>query len=186
MTLAAAGQRDRRNLDEAKADLAAWLVRRQAHHSNLTARVEENIEGTLSHFRLPQQHHRSMKSTNMPERVNREIKRRTRIVGVFPNDRSCLRPVRALAIEFRENRLEANRHLSIAHLKEHGREHLRKPATSIGAPCPNCGKLRIRLRQGRGCPCHRPIRVRPADPPVRGSRRRRQGPPGRIPQAVMD
>ena len=119
---------DRRNLDEAKADLAAWLVRWQARYPKLTAWVEENIEETLSYFRLPQQHHRNMKSTNMLERVNQEIKRRTHIVRVFPNDRSCLRLVRALAIEFHENWLEASRYLNMAHLKEHRRERLRKAA----------------------------------------------------------
>ena len=119
---------DRRNLDEAKADLAAWLVRWQARYPKLTAWVEENIEETLSHFMLPQQHHRNMKSTNMLERVNQEIKRRTNIVRVFPNDRSCLRLVRALAIEFHENWLEANRYLNMVHLKEHRRERLRQAA----------------------------------------------------------
>ena len=119
---------DRRNLEEAKADLAAWLVRWQARHPKLTAWVEENIEETLSHFRLPQQHHKNMKSTNMLERVNQEIKRRTNIVRVFPNDRSCLRLVRALAIEFHGNWLGANCCLNMVHLKEHRRERLRKAA----------------------------------------------------------
>ena len=59
---------DRRNLDEARADLAAWLVRWHARYPKLTAWVEENIEETLSHFKLPQQHHKHMKSTNMLER----------------------------------------------------------------------------------------------------------------------
>ena len=47
----------------------------------------------------------------MPERFNQEIKRGTHIVRVFPNPRSCLRPVRAVAIETNENSLEANRYL---------------------------------------------------------------------------
>ena len=119
---------DRRNRGEAKADLAAWQVRWQARYPKLTAWVEENIEETHPHFRLPQKHHRNMKSTNMHERANQEIKRRTNIVRVFPNDRSCLRLVRALAVEFHGNWLEANRHLNMAHLKEHRRERLRKAA----------------------------------------------------------
>ncbi len=68
--------------------------------------------------------------TNMLERVNQEIKRRTRthIVRVFPNASSCLRLVRALAVEIHEDWLEANRYLKLIHLKEHRRERLRKAA----------------------------------------------------------
>ena len=61
-------------------------------------------------------------------RVNRGIKRRTHIVRVFPSDPSCLRPVMAIAIEFHENWLEANRYLNMVNLKEHRWEHPRKAA----------------------------------------------------------
>ena len=50
-----------------------------------------------------------MKSTNMLERLNQELKRRTHIVPIFPNVESCLRLVRALAVEMHENWLEATR-----------------------------------------------------------------------------
>ena len=40
-----------------------------------------------------------MKSTNMLERYNEEIRRRTRVVRIFPNEASCLRLIRALAAE---------------------------------------------------------------------------------------
>jgi hypothetical protein len=45
-----------------------------------TAWVEENIEETLSFYRLPRQHHKHLKSTNMWERLNEEIERRTRVM----------------------------------------------------------------------------------------------------------
>ena len=64
----------------------------------------------------------------MLERVNQEIKRRTHIVRVFPNGESCLRLVRALAIEIHEDWLEANRYLNMIHLREHQRERLRQAA----------------------------------------------------------
>ncbi len=60
--------------------------------------------------------------------THQEIKRRTHIVRVFPNARSCLRLVRALAVEIHEDWLEANRYLNMIHLKEHCRERLRKAA----------------------------------------------------------
>ena len=53
--------------------------------------------------------------TNMLERLNEEIKRRTHVVRIFPNGDSCLRLVRALAVETHENWLEQHRYL------KHGR-----------------------------------------------------------------
>lgn len=61
--------------------------------------VEASIEETLSFYRLPREHHKHMKSTNMLERLNEEIKRRTHVVRIFPNEASCLRLIRALAVE---------------------------------------------------------------------------------------
>src|SRR6516162_897010 len=88
---------DRRDLAEARRDLAAWLAKWSAKYAKLTGWVEENIDETLSFYRLPRQHHKHLKSTNMLERLNEEIKRRTHVVRIFPNAESCLRLVRALA-----------------------------------------------------------------------------------------
>ena len=90
--------------------------------------VEETIEETFTYFCLPQQHHKHMKSTNMLERLNQELKRRTHVVRIFPNAASCLRLVRALAVETHENWLEAIRYLNMAHLAEHKKESLRRIA----------------------------------------------------------
>jgi putative transposase len=119
---------DRRELVEARRDIAAWLARWQAKHSRLCDWVEENIEETLTYYRLPQQHHKHMKSTNMLERLNQELKRRTHVVRIFPNAESCLRLVRALAVETHENWLEGPRYLDMQHLTEHKREALRQAA----------------------------------------------------------
>jgi putative transposase len=56
---------DRRDLAEARADLAAWIGKWQAKYARLVAWVEENIEETLSFYRLPRQHHKHLKSTFM-------------------------------------------------------------------------------------------------------------------------
>ena len=69
-----------------------------------------------------------MKSTNMLERLNQEIKQRTQVVRIFPSAESCLRLVRALAVETHENWLEAIRYLDMEHLKEHKKEALRAAA----------------------------------------------------------
>ena len=81
--------------------------------------MEENIGETLTFYRLPVQHHKHLKSTNMLERLNEEIKRRTRVVRIFPNEASCLRLIRALAVETHEGWLEASRYLNMDLLKEH-------------------------------------------------------------------
>ena len=119
---------DRRDLGEARRDLAAWFAKWQAKYPKLTSWVEENIDETLTFYRLPRQHHKHMKSTNMLERLNEEIKRRTHVVRIFPNTDSCLRLVRALAVETHENWLEQHRYLNMEDLREHQKEQLRLAA----------------------------------------------------------
>ena len=62
------------------------------------------------------------------ERLNEEIRRRTYVVRIFPNTASCLRLVRALAVETHENWLEANRYLNMDDLREQKKSNLRKAA----------------------------------------------------------
>lgn len=116
---------DRRCLEEARRDLAAWLAKWQKRYSKLCDWVEENIEETLTYYRLPHQHHKHLKSTNMLERINEEIRRRTRVIRIFPNEASCLRLVRALTIETHENWIEATRYINMDLLREHKKEAIR-------------------------------------------------------------
>jgi putative transposase len=108
---------DRRNVEEVRRDLAAWLAKWATRYPKLCSWVEENIEETLSFYRLPRQHHKNLKSTNMLERIMEEIKRRTLVVRIFPNAASCLRLVRALAVEMHENWIEAIRYLNMEPLR---------------------------------------------------------------------
>lgn len=116
---------DRRDLDEVRRDIAQWIAKWQGKYPKLVAWVEENVEETLSYYRLPLAHHKHMKSTNMLERLNQELKRRTLVVRIFPNPASCLRLTRALAIETHEGWLEATRYLNMEHLRERKKEALR-------------------------------------------------------------
>jgi putative transposase len=79
----------------------------------------------LTFYRLPLSHHKHLKSTNMLERQNEEIKRRTRVVRIFPNASSCLRLVRALTVEMHENWIEAIRYLNMDDLREHKKAVIR-------------------------------------------------------------
>jgi putative transposase len=119
---------DRRTIEEARQDLAAWLKKWGKRYQKLCDWVEANIEETLTFYRLPRQHHKNMKSTNLLERLNEEIKRRTLVVRIFPNAASCLRLIRALAVEMHENWIEAIRYLNMEFLKEHKKEQLRRAA----------------------------------------------------------
>ena len=116
---------DRRTIEEARRDLAAWLSKWQGKYPKLCDWVEENIEETLTFYRLPLSHHKYLKSTNMLERQNEEIKRRTRVVRIFPNASSCLRLVRALTVEMHENWIEAIRYLNMDDLREHKKAVIR-------------------------------------------------------------
>lgn len=90
--------------------------------------MEETIERTLTFFRVPRQHHKHLKSTNMLERLDEEIRRRTYVVRIFPNAQSCLRLVRVLAVETNENWMEANRYINMDDLREHTKLALRQAA----------------------------------------------------------
>jgi len=119
---------DRRSIEEARHDLAAWLKKWSGKYPKLCDWVESNIEETLTFYRLPRQHHKNLKSTNLLERLNEEIKRRTLVVRIFPNTAACLRLIRALAVETHENWIEATRYLNMEYLKEHKKEQMRQAA----------------------------------------------------------
>lgn len=118
----------RRDLEEARRDLAAWITKWESKYAKLCNWVEQNIDETLTYYRLPAEHHKHLKSTNMLERLNEEIKRRTHVVRIFPNEASCLRLVRALAVETHENWIEATRYLNMELLAEHKKLLMREVA----------------------------------------------------------
>jgi transposase-like protein len=68
----------------------------------LSAWLEENLSEGFTVFDFPLEHRKSIRTTNSLERVNKEIRRRTRVVGVFPNEASCLRLISALLMELSE------------------------------------------------------------------------------------
>ena len=119
---------DRRSLKEARSDLAAWIKKWGGRYAKLVDWVEEHIEETFTYFELPVVHRKHMKSTNMLERFNEEIKRRTRVVRIFPNEASCLRLIRALGVERHEGWQEDARYLNMELLAEHKKEGLKAAA----------------------------------------------------------
>ena len=110
---------ERRNVEEARRDLKQWLEKWSVKYPKLCAWVEASIEETWMFYRLPREHHKHLKSTNLSERLNQEIKRRTLGVRIFPDEASCLRLVRAVAAEQHEEWMEGSRYLNADLLREH-------------------------------------------------------------------
>lgn len=72
------------------------LERRYPKAAALLAEAEEDV---LAHLAFPEQHRRRLHSTNPLERLNKEIKRRSNVVGIFPNRAAAIRLVGALLME---------------------------------------------------------------------------------------
>ena len=84
--------------------LLAQLVKKyQESAPDLSRWMEENIPEGLTVFDLPPSHRRRLRTTNMLERINQEIKRRTRVATLFPNEASLLRLVSATLSEISDD-----------------------------------------------------------------------------------
>jgi putative transposase len=92
---------------------------RQKGNEKVAEHLEEHIEECLSCLAFPESHRRRIRTTNGLERLNQEIKRRTRVVRIFPNERSCLRLVTALAVEQSEEWITGRRYLDMGELEGH-------------------------------------------------------------------
>ena len=91
---------------------------RKKGNEKVAEHVEEHIEECLGCLAFPESHRRRIRTTNGLERLNQEIKRRTRVVRIFPNKESCLRLVTALAVEQSEEWITGKRYLDMSELKE--------------------------------------------------------------------
>jgi putative transposase len=85
------------------ASAQARLKERVSHYEKtapkLAAWMEQNLPEGFSAFNLPEPHRRRLRTSNAIERVNQELKRRTRVASLFPNEASLLRLVTALLCE---------------------------------------------------------------------------------------
>lgn len=89
----------------------------EKRYPKLARQIRTQFEETLAVHALPKEHRRRVYTTNMMERVMCEIKRRTRVVGIFPNDASCERLIGAQLLERHESwQCERARYLNMDHL----------------------------------------------------------------------
>lgn len=91
--------------DRAEADA---LLKRTAEKyaqaaPKLAAWMEESLPEGLAVFSFPEPHRRLLRTTNGLERVNKEVKRRTRVAGLFPSESSCLRLASAVLMEISDD-----------------------------------------------------------------------------------
>jgi len=90
----------------------------QKEYPRAAEQLRAQFEETLAVHDLPQEHRRRVYTTNIMERLMREIKRRTHVVGIFPNELSCDRLVGAHFLERDETwRCERMRYLVMDHLE---------------------------------------------------------------------
>lgn len=90
------------NRFEAEALLAKTVVEWRKVNPKGAAWMEDNLPEGFSIFAFPESHRRLLRTTNGLERVNQEVRRRTRVCRHFPNEASCLRLISAVLMEISE------------------------------------------------------------------------------------
>lgn len=109
---------DAESYEEARQGLEALAKEHEAERPEFADWLLTEGEETLSCFHFPAEHRRRIRTTNGLERVNQEIKRRTRVVRIFPHPASCLRLASALLKEWHEDWISGRRYLRMEPLYE--------------------------------------------------------------------
>ena len=87
---------------EAKRQLSAFIEHFGTSAPKAVSCLEEGFADAMAVMALPEKYRRRLRTTNMQERLNQEIRRRERVIRIFPNDESALRLIGALLAEFNE------------------------------------------------------------------------------------
>jgi len=86
-------------IEQARATAKKTVETYRKRASDFSLWLEANYEDGLAFYAFKQEAWRKIRTSNCLERLNKEIRRRTRVVGIFPNDASCIRLVGALLME---------------------------------------------------------------------------------------
>ena len=94
--------------------LAAMVKKYTETSPRLSVWMEANVYQGLTVMSFPVEHQKRLRTTNLNERINRELKRRTRVVGVFPNAASLERLATAVLMEIDEDWQSGTRYLTFS------------------------------------------------------------------------
>jgi transposase-like protein len=89
--------------------LAQW----RKEHGKLAQWAEEAVPESLTVFAFPAEHRVRLRTTNGLKRINRELRRRTRVTSIFPNPESCLRLISALLAELDDEWMTSKVYLTL-------------------------------------------------------------------------
>jgi putative transposase len=98
---------------QARAAARACAAEWRTSHPHVATALDEDLEDGLACYAVPAAHRVRVRTTNGLERFNQELKRRTRVVRIFPNRAALLRLVTALAMEQSEEWISGRRYLDM-------------------------------------------------------------------------
>jgi len=101
------------NKSEAERLLKLAIEKYKEDMPKLSQWMEENIIEGLTVFHFSSEHRRRLRTSNIAERVNQEIRRRTRVARIFPNTVSCERLIWAVVMEISENWIANKAYLNL-------------------------------------------------------------------------
>jgi transposase-like protein len=104
-----------RDQAEAEALLAQTVSKYRQTAARLADWLETSLPQGLTVLAFPEAHRRRLRTANSLERLNREIRRRARVVSIFPNEAACLRLVSALLMETSEEWETGKTYLNLSH-----------------------------------------------------------------------
>jgi len=122
---------DSPDLETAKDHLAEALDRWALIRGDVAAKLDRDIEDCMACFFFPEPHRKRTRTTNCPERFNQEIRRRTRVVRIFPNRASALRLIGAVCMEQSDEWETGRRYLDVSLLADWEFEQRPEPALVV-------------------------------------------------------
>ena len=98
--------------DEIKLQELAVMLRNR-DYSKAADTIERYIFDIRNYKAFPRKHWRRIRTTNGVERINKELKRRSRVVGAFPDDQSLMRVAGCILMDLNEEWITGNKYLSM-------------------------------------------------------------------------
>jgi transposase-like protein len=99
------------NASEAMERMHETVAKYSKKASKFCEWLEENFEQGLTFYNYPREHWKKIRTVNVSERLNQEIKRRTRVARLFPSVESCLRLIASVALEQHEEWVSGKKYM---------------------------------------------------------------------------